>query len=129
MFNSKHLAQIEKETGKSYGKVNNSDRAKELEDAVSQYLKLKKIHFMRVDNYRCFKCGQVQNVRSKGWPDFYCYGIQPHLAIECKTGKAVLSPEQKHLKAILEMSKVKYIVLRDNIDGLIEYLESITRKK
>lgn len=122
MFNSKQLEQIQKETGKSYSKINRSDRAKELENAVSDYLKLNKIPFMRVDNYRCFKCGQVQNKKASGWPDFYCYKFKPHLAIECKTGAGKLTPEQIEVKDDLESSGDAYILLHDNIDKLIEFI-------
>jgi len=94
-------------------------RAKELEFATEQLLRIKGFKFIRVDNYRCFRCGQVQNSRATGWPDFFCY-YPRLLAVECKTGRGVLSIEQKEIKHCLELAGVEYIVVRDNIDNLMK---------
>ena len=96
-------------------------RSQELEHAVEDYLVVKGYSYLRISNYRCFKCGQVQNAKAKGWPDFFCYS--PTLcAIEVKTGKGVLSLEQKEIKAKLELAGIPYIVVRDTVDELLEVL-------
>lgn len=92
------------------------NRSKQLESAVTNYLKYNNIPFLRIDNYRCFKCGQVQNGKAKGFPDFFCY--TKNLAIECKTGTGRLTTEQKVIKEQMEESGIEYLVLRDNIDQL-----------
>jgi len=94
-------------------------RSKELEKAVASYLTLKKYKYMRVDNYRCFRCGQVQNSKAKGWPDFFVYSPVV-FAVECKTGSGRLTKEQEVVKADLESSGIKYIICRDNIDELLK---------
>lgn len=97
-------------------------RAKELENATEKILKLAKASYQRVTNYRCFKCGQVQNSQSKGWPDFFCY--DPILiAIECKTGAGRLTPEQIRIRISLENRGIPYLVVRDNVDVLVEFLK------
>ena len=91
-----------------------------LEKTVENYLKLKKIMFLRIENYRCFRCGQVQNSKAKGFPDFFCYS-PIILAIECKTGKGQLSAEQKVVRKAMLDNKIDYLVVRDNIDELLNY--------
>lgn len=97
-------------------------RSSELERAVSNLLRLKGYSFMRVSNYRCFRCHQVMNAPAKGFPDYfiYCPGL---FAVECKTGKGRLTKEQKEVKRKLEKVGIDYIVVRDNIDELLKYLE------
>jgi len=85
-------------------------------------LEFKRIKYIRVDNYRCFRCGQVQNAQAAGLPDFLCL-TSPLLCIECKTGTGRLSAVQKETLILLERSGVDVIVLRDTIDELIEYFE------
>jgi len=97
-------------------------RAKGLEQAVEKYLRLRKIAFIRVENYRCFRCGQVQNSKANGFPDFFCYAPVV-LAIECKTGKGQLSQIQKEVKEAMEKSGIDYLLVRDNIDILLRYFE------
>ena len=98
-------------------------RSKEFEKAVEDLLNLYKIPFVRVSNYRCFKCGQVQNAKASGFPDFFC--LNPLFAIECKTGTGRLTKEQKFVKVCLEKNGIKYILLRDTVDELLEYLENL----
>ena len=103
-------------------------RSKELENSVKSLLDSLNISYMRVDNYRCFRCGQVQNHKAKGWPDFYCY--YPFLlAIECKTGTGKLSKKQKDIRNKLIKSGTPYIVAKDNIDKLLKILKEKTGGK
>jgi len=102
-------------------------RAKDLENAVANLLDSKGLKYMRVSNYRCFKCGQVQNAKAKGFPDFEIF--YPHFYVECKTGTGKLTPEQVIIKDLLEKAGVFYIVLRDNVDELVEFLECCSSKK
>jgi hypothetical protein len=100
----------------------NQAKGKRLESAVKELLELHNCEYHRVDNYRCFKCGQVQNSNAKGFPDFFVY--YPFLlAIECKTGKGRLSKAQKKVKRLMEDSGIPFLVVRDTTDKLIEYLE------
>ena len=96
-------------------------RWKQLENAVEKYLKLKKYSFLRIENYRCFKCGQVQNSKAKGFPDFFIYSPVV-IAVEVKTGKGRLTGEQKDIALKMESAGIKYIIVRDNIDKLMEAL-------
>jgi len=103
-------------------KINRTDRGRGLEQAVAKYLQWRKIMYVRIENYRCFRCGQVQNSKAKGFPDFFCYYPRV-VAIECKTGKYKLSPDQKKVRDAMIKSGIKYITLKDNIDELIKYYE------
>ena len=95
-------------------------RAKQLEEAVRKYLDIKGYKYIRVDNYRCFRCGQVQNSSAKGFPDFMV--ISPLTAIEAKTGRGgKLSAEQKEFRELWEGQGLPYILLRDTVDELLEY--------
>lgn len=97
-------------------------RWKELERSVERALSVYGCKFHRVDNYRCFKCGQVQNSKAKGFPDFFVYS--PFiLAVEVKTGKAVLTLDQKETKEDMEKSGINYLVIRETIDELLSYLD------
>jgi len=91
-------------------------RWKELEIAVQQYLEAKHIPYFRVSNYRCFKCGQIQNSQAKGFPDFMIFTDTGIVALECKTGKGKLTSEQKYYQNLFP----EYIVIRDTIDALLE---------
>ena len=103
-------------------KINRNDRGRGLEQAVVSYLKLRKIMYVRIKNYRCFRCGQVQNSEARGFPDFFCY--YPRIvAIECKTGTGRLSSDQKKVRDAMIKSGIDYIIVRDNIDELIKYFE------
>lgn len=119
MSKSAYIKELRKSEKREF--KDGSSRCKELEAAVRDLLTLKNIKFMRVDNYRCFKCGQVQNKKATGWPDFFCY--KPLFAIECKTGAGKLTDEQIEIKECLEFAGVKYILLRNNLDELIEHLK------
>lgn len=102
-------------------------RSKQLEKAVEDLLNLHKLSYHRVSNYRCFKCGQVQNSKAAGFPDFFVY--HPYiLAIECKTGKGRLSKKQKKVKRKMERSGIEYLVVRDNVDLLIKKIKERTKK-
>jgi len=35
-----------------------------LESAVENYLRYKNVMYIRIENYRCFRCGQVQNAKA-----------------------------------------------------------------
>ena len=96
-------------------------RATELERAVAELLRIKRIPFVRVSNYRCHRCGQVGNSSAKGFPDFLC--LCPWLALEMKTGKGRLSPEQMEFRKHCERGGIPFIVVRDNLDELIKYLD------
>jgi hypothetical protein len=94
---------------------------KPLEDAVEQLFNLCNIYYLRVTNYRCFKCGQVQNSKAKGFPDFHAPALS--LYVECKMGKGKLSKEQKRVRdEILSNKNNSYIVLQDNTDTLLQFL-------
>ena len=105
--------------------VERMNRAKELERAVERTLHAFSLKFLRIENYRCFRCGQVQNSKAKGFPDFYVY-YPFQLAIEVKTGKGKLTKEQKQVKVHMELAGVKYLVVRDTIDDLLKILELLT---
>jgi len=94
-------------------------RSKQLEEAVRKYLDIKGYEYIRVDSYRCFKCGQVQNASAKGFPDFLV--IKPLTAIEVKTDTGRLSVEQIEFKELWQAQGLPYILLRDTIDELLEY--------
>ena len=97
-------------------------RAKELEHAVTMTLGLLKFDFMRVENYRCFRCGQVQNSKASDWPDFFVY--HPILlAIECKTGSGQLTPGQKEVFEKLSKNNIDCVLVHDSVDSLILYLQ------
>jgi len=93
-------------------------RHRELQEAVEQYLTMKGWKFMAVSNYRCFKCGQVQNSKAKGWPDIFCYFPVPW-AIEIKVGKDKLRVEQIEILTLMEEAGIPYCVVSD-IDTVIE---------
>ena len=96
-------------------------RSQELENAVEDYLKLKGCSYLRIDNYRCFKCGQVQNSKAKGWPDFFVF--YPRLyALECKTGKGRLNPTQKGVRIKMEKVGIPFLLVRDTVDELLKIL-------
>lgn len=97
-------------------------RAKGLERAVENYLKFLKLRFLRVENYRCFRCGQIQNSKAGGFPDFFVYS-PIILAIECKTGSGRMNPAQKDVREAMEKAGIKYLLVRDNLDELIKYFE------
>ena len=100
------------------------DRAIEFEEAVEKLLNLLNLSWMRVSNYRCFKCGQVQNAPARGWPDFFIY--HPILlAIECKTGGGQISAAQHEVIYKLKASGIKTIIARDNIDPLVDYFKKL----
>ena len=95
-------------------------RWKQLEQAVEEYLNLKGISFLKITSYRCFRCGQVQNSKAAGFPDYHC--PEYNLYIECKTGKGVLSKEQRIWKQKIEFNnRNTYILLKDNLDDLLDY--------
>lgn len=99
-------------------------RWKELEIATADLLKLYKLYYLNITNYRCFKCGQVQNSKAKGFPDFHIPSLS--LYIECKSGKGKLSKEQESVReSILSNPDNRYILLRDTVDDLIEYLQRL----
>jgi len=99
---------------------NKSDRGHGLEQAVEHYLQLRKIMFVRIENYRCFKCGQVQNSKANGFPDFFCY-FPCVVAIECKTGSGRLSQIQRVVMNAMRETGIDYVLVRDNIDELLKY--------
>lgn len=94
-------------------------RDKELEEAVAKLLTLKGYKFWRTDNYRCFKCGQVQNPRAKGMPDFVVWWPRT-LFIECKTGTGRLTFEQQK---VFEKTMDHYFIVYSTVDDLIKYLD------
>lgn len=100
------------------------NRATALEYAVGNLLSHLNMSYQRVDNYRCFKCGQVQNSKSTGWPDFFVYHPQL-LAIECKIGAGRLTKEQKEIAEKLSKMGIKYLVVRDTIDTLILHFKEL----
>ena len=94
-------------------------RWQELEQAVEKLLTVKGYRFWRVSNYRCFRCGQVQNAKAIGMPDYVVW-YPKVFYIECKTGASKLSPEQQEVKML---SKGRFILVRNNVDELINYIE------
>jgi len=42
------------------------------------------------------------------------------IAVECKMGKGRLTKEQKAWKRVLEESGIRYIVLKNNLDELLD---------
>ena len=99
----------------------NKPRWQAFEEAVENLLLYYKCSFHKVTNYRCFVCGQVQNAKAKNFPDFFIY--HPRVfAVECKTGKGELSKGQEKVKEQMEEAGIKYILLRDTTDDLINFL-------
>ena len=97
------------------------ERWQELEKAVEDLLNTKGLRYLHISNYRCFKCGQIQNAKAKGHPDFEIY--HPHFYCECKSGKTGrLTKEQKEVKELLQLSNIPYLVIRD-VQDLITFLE------
>jgi len=103
-----------------YQHRNKSDRGHGLEQAVEKYLHIRKIMFVRIENYRCFKCGQIQNSKANGFPDFFCY-YPSVVAIECKTGTGRLSNIQKVVRDAMQKAGIDYVLVRDNIGELLKY--------
>ena len=96
-------------------------RCKELENATAELFKYFNLYYLNITNYRCFKCGQVQNSKAKGFPDFHVPSLS--LYVECKTGKGKLSKGQENVREIiLSNPNNTYILLTDTTDKLIEYL-------
>ncbi|MDD5220745.1 MAG: hypothetical protein PHV11_09280, partial [Candidatus Bipolaricaulis sp.] len=98
-------------------------RAKELERAVEHLLIYYKLKFIRLENYRCFRCGQVQNSKGKGLSDFYIYS-PIHFAVECKTGAGRLTKEQKSVREDILRAGDDYVIVRDTVDELVDYLKA-----
>ena len=98
-------------------------RAKELERAVEHLLIYYKLKYIRLENYRCFRCGQVQNSKGKGLPDYYIYS-PIHFAVECKTGTGVLSKDQKTVRDNILKAGDDYLIIKDTVDELIKYFKS-----
>lgn len=96
-------------------------RWQEFEKAVENLLLYYKCEFIKITNYRCFRCGQVQNSKAANVPDFFIY-YPKVFAVECKTGKGALTEGQKKTKEKMEKAGIPYILLRDTTDELIEYL-------
>jgi len=95
-------------------------RSKQLEEAVRDYLDIKGYKYIRIDVYRCPNCHKIFNSKATGFPDFMIRN--PLTFVECKTGKAVLSKEQKAIKEDMDNQNIPYILVRDNIDALMEVL-------
>ena len=97
-------------------------RSKELENAVAKLFDLCGLYYLRIENYRCFKCGQVQNSKAEGFPDFHVPALC--LYVECKTGKGKLSKAQKSVReSILKSKNNTYILAVDTTDRVIEFLK------
>lgn len=96
-------------------------RGRDFEYAVGNLLSVYGVPYIRIDNYRCFKCGQVQNGKAKGFPDFFCYTIDTY--IECKTGTNKLSKEQRKFRDEVTAAGKTFIELRDTVDELLDYLK------
>ena len=95
-------------------------RSKALEKATADYLDIVRIPYIRIENYRCFKCGQAQNSHAAGFPDFMLLGNYFGTAVECKTGAGRLSAKQKEVRGNWGG---EYLIVRDNIDILIDFLK------
>ena len=96
-------------------------RWQELESAVVQLLTVCRLRYWRVKNYRCFRCGQVQNSEAKNYPDFFIPEF--HLFIECKTGSGQLTTGQKSTISELEKYGYQVIILKDNVDKFLQFLK------
>ena len=95
---------------------------KPLEVAVEQLLNLCNLYYLKITNYRCFQCGQVQNSKAKGYPDYHI----PRLAlyVECKMGKGRLSKDQKRVRdEILTNPMNTYLLVVENVDTLLQFLK------
>ena len=99
-------------------------RHQEIQQAVEKLLNAKGFWHMSVSNYSCFKCGQVQNRKAKGHPDIEVYC--PNFYVEIKVSPDQLTPEQAEIKKQIEKAGNDYIIVRDNTDALIDYLEVLT---
>jgi hypothetical protein len=97
-------------------------RCKEFEKAVRNLLDIKNIPY-REFQYRCPKCGTIINAKASGMPDFLC--LHPFFGIECKTGTGTLNKNQKEVRKLFLKSGIPYIVARDNIDSILNFLEEI----
>jgi len=97
-------------------------RWQELETAVVKLLNSCNLKYIRIRNYRCFKCGQVQNAEARGFPDFHVPILG--LYIECKTGSGRLKQAQKGWFLDIQANRHNYyILLQDNVDSLLQFLE------
>jgi hypothetical protein len=96
-------------------------RWQELEKAVEDLLNYCNLRYVRIKNYRCFKCGQVQNSEAADFPDFHVPAL--HLYVECKTGKGKLSNGQKDMREAILLSGGKHLLLEDNTGTLLQFLE------
>jgi hypothetical protein len=99
-----------------------ADRARELERAVENYLKVTGASFITSSNQhaRCPKCGQMFRVPTEGWDFFVFHPFNRMGFIECKTGKSQLTKSQKEWKSRCKDIRVPYLVVRDSVDALIE---------
>ena len=95
-------------------------RWKELEKAVADLFDLLGFYYIHIENYRCFKCGQVQNSKASNFPDFHVPSLS--LYVECKTGKGKLTPGQEIAREAIERGGGKYLVVRENVDTLLQFL-------
>lgn len=99
-------------------------RSKELEKTVETLLNWNKFSFVRISNYICYKCHAVQNSKASGFPDFFIY--HPFiLAIEVKTGRGRVQNNQEIVRQKMIESGIEYLIVRDNVDELLEYIEKI----
>jgi len=98
-------------------------RAKDLEDAVRNLLDLYGCQYISSKNQtvKCYKCQAYQKVRTQGF-DFLVFSPRVFM-VECKTGKAKLTKPQKEMKAIAESEGLPYIVVRNEVDVLVKFLE------
>jgi len=93
---------------------------RDLEKSVAKLLKALNIPYRRVSNYRCFKCGTIQNSSAAGLPDFIL--LKPFAFVECKCGKGKLSKGQSEVKGYAESEGVFWITCYDTTDALIAFL-------
>lgn len=95
-------------------------RSSDLERATGEWLDWNHFRYIRIDNYRCPKCGFIGNRRAAHAPDFLV--VWPvMLGVECKTGKGKLSQGQEELREKMLDAGWDYIVCHDTVDALLEW--------
>lgn len=100
--------------------MSNLQRARDLEQAIGDYLDYKNLPYLRIEHYRCPQCGFVgRGKKTTGFPDFLVID-KPMTAIEAKTGKGRLTTEQKLWQEIFKKNDIPYILARDTVDAVLE---------
>lgn len=105
------------------------NRGKSLERAVAQLLDLMHLPYMRVDIYRCPKCGFVGNVKAKGAADFIVMvsGTPGKLiGLECKEGTGRQTPDQRAWENAWTDAGGEYVLVHQ-ADSVLEIFKEYRR--